>query len=109
MEENKLAVEFTKDIRTTYAEGIKRGYIPTYFMQMVEEYGGVETAKRLLAKKEIQTGLMTLWELGLLDCSTEAYVVKEKYASLFTSEEISEAKRRLEELGFSWEKSQQLR
>jgi hypothetical protein len=99
-----LEAEFTAAMYTTYEEGKKRGYYPTYFLQMLGKYEGVETAKRLLAKREIQTGLMKLYELDLLDSSMEAYVVKERYQSLFTEEEVAEARRRLEELGYFQEK-----
>lgn len=67
-----------------------------------EEYGGVETASRLLAKKEPQTGLFRLWELGLLHESMEAHVVNEKFQALFTEEERAEAQRRLEDLGYTF-------
>ena len=70
------------------------------FRQMIEEWGAVVTAKRLLAKRDIQTGLMRLWEMHALSKSMEALVVQERFQSLFTEVEIAEARRRLEELGF---------
>jgi hypothetical protein len=70
------------------------------FKQMIEQYGARETAKRLLSKHEIQTGLMRLWELKALDKSMEWLVVQERFQSLFTQSEIDEAKRRLYELGY---------
>lgn len=96
----KLEAEFHAAMICTYEEGTKRGYYPTRFMELLNQYGGVKTAKKLLAKREVQVGLMTLWELDLLDSSMEAYVIKERYQALFTSEEIAEARRRLEELGY---------
>jgi hypothetical protein len=79
---------------------IKDGYFPAYFLQMLGRYGGVETARRLLAKNDIQSGLNRLWEEGLLDQSMEAHVIKPEFQCLFTDEEIAEAKRRLDELGY---------
>ena len=67
---------------------------------MLEEHGGVETAKGLLAKSEPQTGLFELWQLNLLHESMEAVVLQEKFKSLFTEDELAEAHRRLEELGY---------
>ena len=67
---------------------------------MVDEHGGVEAAKRLLRANQPQAGLYRLWELKLLNSSTEALVLKERYRILFTAGEIAEAHRRLEELGF---------
>jgi hypothetical protein len=71
------------------------------FRQMLGEYGGLGTAKRLLAKEDIQTGLWELSQIGSLDHSMEAYVIKEHFQALFTPEELTEAFRRLEELGYS--------
>jgi hypothetical protein len=42
--------------------------------------------------------------LDLLDSSMEAYAIKERYQSLFTKEEVAEARRRLEDLGYFQEK-----
>ncbi len=86
-----LESEFHQAMKTTCEEGVKRGYYPTYFMQMLETYGGVETAKRLLAKHEIQRGLMRLYALDLLDSSMEAFVIQERFQSLFSDEERVEA------------------
>lgn len=80
--------------------GRERGYIPTYFLRMLDEYGGVQTAKRLLSKHDTQTGLFKLWELGLLDVSMEAIVLQDRFRTLFSEAEIAEARRRLEELGY---------
>lgn len=96
----ELKDKFHAAMITTYEEGVKRGYYPTYFLGMLHEYGGVDTAKRLLAKQEVQTGLMKLYELELLDSSMEAYVIKEQFKPLFSAEEINEARRRLDELGY---------
>jgi len=96
----ELKDKFHAAMITTYEEGVKRGYYPTYFLRMLHEYGGVDTAKRLLAKQEVQTGLMKLYELELLDSSMEAYVIKEQFKPLFSAEEINEARRRLDELGY---------
>jgi hypothetical protein len=95
-----LEAEFTQALEGTVEAAKARNYIPTYFMQMLGELGGVETAKRLLAKSEPQTGLYELWRLGLLKDSMEAVVLQDKFRSLFTPEEIAEARRRLEELGY---------
>ena len=68
------------------------GHFATYFKKMLDQYGGIQAAKRLLATQEGQQGLMTLWELGHLDSSVEAYVLRAKYQPLFTKEEIEEAR-----------------
>lgn len=95
-----LEADLTEELRGTYEAARQRGYVATYFLQMLEEHGGRETAKRLLAKSEPQTGLFELWKLNLLHESMEAVVLQEKYSELFTTEELAEAYRRLEELGY---------
>ena len=68
---------------------------------MLAEHGGVETAKRLLAKSEPQEGLFELWRLGLLHESMEAVIWDNpRYHPLFTKDEIGEARRRLDELEY---------
>jgi hypothetical protein len=74
---------------------------------MLEQYGGKETARRLLSKQEIQQGLITLAGKGLLNVSMEAVVLKEKYNPLFKTlaeddgiDYLAEARRRLEEFKF---------
>lgn len=96
-----IEAAFETALRGTYEAARERGYVATYFLQMLEEHGGVETAKRLLSKSESQTGLFELWNLGLLHESMEAVICDHpRYHTLFTQAEIEEAKRRLEELGY---------
>lgn len=92
--------EFHHAMMAIYEREMDYGYYATYFKQMLDQYGGVEAAKRLLARQEIQEGLMTLWKLGHLGNSVEAHVIDDKYRPLFTDAEIEEATRRLEELGY---------
>src|SRR5687768_12257027 len=95
-----LQDQLTNELRGTYEAARKRGYVATYFLQMLEEHGGVETAKRLLAKSNPQTGLFELWQMDLLPESMEAIVLQDKFKELFTAEELAEAHQRLEELGY---------
>jgi hypothetical protein len=75
-------------------------FFATTFKQMLDQYGGVAAVQRLLAKPEIQPGLMRICELRLLDRSVEATVLQEGFQILFTQAERSEARTRLEELGY---------
>lgn len=95
-----LESDFDRDMHHIYEVARQHDYVATYFLQMLEEHGGVETAKRLLRANQPQTGLYKLWELKLLDSSTEALVLKERYQSLFADAEIAEARRRLTELRY---------
>lgn len=95
-----LEEQFHHAMIGVYENAKDHDYFATYFKQMLDTYQGVETAKRLLAKQEIQEGLMKLWEMKLLDQSMEALVIQERFKPLFTNAEIAEAHRRLEELGY---------
>jgi hypothetical protein len=95
-----LEEELEKELWRTVDVAKEHQYPPIRFIQMLSEHGSVETAKRLLAKSEPQTGLFELYNLKLLHESMEAVVIKEKYRSLFTETELAEARRRLEELRY---------
>ena len=97
---NELEMKFHQAMIGVYENAKDHQYFATYFKRMIDEYGGVGAAKRLLAKPGIQEGLMKLWEYHLLDQSMEALVIQERFQPLFTEVEIQEAKRRLEGLGF---------
>jgi len=62
-------------MRITYEDAVQHGYIPARFLQMLNERGGIGTARYLLAKPDAQQGLFKLWELGQLDSSMEALVL----------------------------------
>lgn len=96
-----LESEFAQALEGTVEAAKQRGYIPTYFMQMLGQYGGVETAKRLLAKSEPQEGLFELWRLNLLHDSMEAVIWDNpRFHELFEQTELEEARQRLDELGY---------
>ncbi|MFH2103412.1 MAG: hypothetical protein ABIJ39_08695 [Chloroflexota bacterium] len=96
-----LEAEFTHALEGTVEAAKARNYFPTIFMQMLAVHGGVDTARRLLAKSEPQTGLFELYHLDLLHESMEAVICDNpKYHPLFTPEEIGEAHRRLDELSY---------
>jgi hypothetical protein len=95
-----LDQQFHQSMIGLYENAKQYDYFATYFKQMIDQHGGLESAKRLLAKLEIQEGLMKLWELNLLDQSMEALVIQDRFRPLFTEAEVAEAHRRLEELGY---------
>ncbi len=97
-----LKNKFTQDMRDTYIQSVRLGYRPARFLNMLYRNGGVETAKIILSSQDyIQEGIVKLWELEALHLSVEAKVLKEEYASLFTEDEINEAKRRLNKLEYN--------
>lgn len=72
------------------------------FRQMVSLYGGLETAKRLIAKNGLSDGFEDLTVEKRLDLSMERIVLKEKYRPLFTDEERAICDKRLSECGYNW-------
>lgn len=71
-------------------------YNPTRFHQMINNHGGVETAKRLIAQAQktgnTSDGFTTLYLCDRLDLTMENSVCKEEYRSLFTADEIAYCK-----------------
>jgi len=96
-----LEEQFHHAMIGVYENAVDHGYIPTRFKEMIDEYGGLVAAQRLLAEPVIQSGLMRLWELGCLKQSMEALVLQPRFHKLFTDEERAEASRRLVELGYA--------
>jgi hypothetical protein len=97
---DKLEEQFHHAVMSSNEKAKTLGYNATYFQRMLDQYGSLETARRLLSKPGIQEGLMKLWELDCLDESMEALVVQQRFRPLFTEAEIAEATRRLDELGY---------
>nr|MBA3533071.1 EVE domain-containing protein [Ardenticatenales bacterium] len=63
------------------------------------------TARRLLNAGNTSEGFTRLWELGRLDLTVEAIVLKPEFASLFSEEERTRARERLREVRYtpSWD------
>lgn len=78
-----------------YHGAARLGYRPTRFLGMVQVYGGVETAHRLLATEKVQDGLGELFLLGRLDLTVEHHVLLPEYARLFSNDERRTARVRL--------------
>ena len=75
-------------------------YKASRFLQTVNERGGLNAAKSLLASNHHPEGLTRLWQEGRLDISMEATVLREPWNTLFTDEELNIARKRLTDLGY---------
>ncbi len=96
-----VKARFTDAMREIYRRAATElDYRPVRFLQMVEELGGVAAATELLAAP-LQEGFTTLWEHGRLDLSMEALVLQPRWRPLFTDGELAEARRRLDEAGYT--------
>lgn len=79
-----------------YEDAKKAGYNASYFLRMVSDLGGVETAYRLIMANKPSDGFTNLWELGRLDLSVEALILAPEWEYLFGEEERAFARKRLE-------------
>lgn len=75
-------------------------YNASYFLRMLEEMGGVATAKSLLTKTTLSSGYTELWLRGRLDITVECVVLNKTFRSLFDEQELATARRRLLESNF---------
>lgn len=97
-----LEIEFQKDMIDIYRKAKEEcGYNATRFLQMVSNEGGLKTARKLLATAEPSDGFTELWKNHRLDLTMECLVLKPKYHSLFTDQEVEIARERLASYGFS--------
>jgi hypothetical protein len=97
----KVAAEFHSAMLEVYRKARREaGYNATYFLQMVDEVGGLEAARRLLRAGSVSSGFSALWEKGRLDLSVEAVVLQDRFAGLFTEQELDTARERLAEYGY---------
>ncbi|MFY1599450.1 caspase family protein [Micromonospora sp. WMMD737] len=97
----KVTAEFHAAMLDGYRRAKKElNYNAAYFLQMVQEVGGLEAARRLIRASSVSSGFTTLWEKGRLDLAVEAVVLQDRFAGLFTDEELDIARNRLAEYGY---------
>ncbi|MBP7529222.1 MAG: hypothetical protein KA801_14945 [Syntrophorhabdaceae bacterium] len=77
-------------------------YRATRYLQMLQEHGGIETAKILLHSAHVSDGYTALWERGRLDLTVEALILQEKWHSLFSDQERGIARKRLQQYNYSF-------
>ncbi|HXY58709.1 MAG TPA: hypothetical protein VEH76_09015 [Methylocystis sp.] len=74
------------------------GYNATIFLQMLNERGGLDTAKYLINSSKVSDGYTALYLRNRLDLTVEAMVVEHaKWHELFTGAELAKARERLKE------------
>jgi hypothetical protein len=96
-----LRRRFDREMRGVYERArSEAGYNATYFLSMLAEHGGLGTAHRLLAGRDISDGFSALRERRRVDLTVEALVLQTAYAELFSDEELETARRRLEDYGY---------
>ena len=95
-----LEEELTEAMKEGYrSAGLAIGYWANYYLRDVRRKGGLATAKHMMrpaTNTAIQDGFQKLIDAGRIDLATEQLVISDRFASLFTSQEIAEAQRRLD-------------
>ena len=74
-------------------------YDPLGLKAMCHQYGALGAARKLLATRTVSDGFVALWERERLDLTVEALVLNTQFTSLFTDDERTTARRRLEAVG----------
>lgn len=67
------------------------------FLNVVNEHGGLETARILLNSTVVSDGYTAMWERQRLDLTVEAITLKPEWKELFSNDERKIAKKRLEQ------------
>lgn len=99
-----LETKFHKAMLDIYVRVKKEiKYNPSRFIQLVNDRGGLATAKQLIRVDGGTSGFTTLWENNRLDLSVEAHAIKPEYRDLFTDEEIEICRNRLTYYGYSFD------
>lgn len=74
---DKIATpELEAFIDETIERAVERGYRPTVFQRMRRDHGTLVAIEKLVQSGDIQSGFKRLRELGLLEWSIEAAVLK---------------------------------
>ena len=97
----QLEQEFNQAMFKIYYSAKEIGYTASKFFQMLEQHGGLQTARNLINASTISSGYTRLWKLKRLDLSVEAVVHENsEWHPLFTAEELERCRKRLSEIGY---------
>jgi len=93
----ELKRSFDDAMMSIYTRALEEAhYKATRYLHMLQEYGGLGTAKMLVNSSHVSEGYTALWERGRLDLTVEALVHDNpKWHSLFTGQELEKATKRL--------------
>jgi len=75
-------------------------YHATYFLGMISDIGGYQTAKYLIHTDRPSDGYVALYDRQRLDLTVEAVVLLPEWVDLFTDDERAIARRRLTDYRF---------
>ena len=101
MPHSSLESRFDDAMHELYGRIVReaKGYTPSVFFRMIEEYGGLEAARRLLRPDAdfFSYGFDHLSQMGRSDLTMEALILSLDYKDqLFTPRELTTAEERLQ-------------
>lgn len=99
----ELEQRFHRRMIDIYKAAKDIGYNASRFLSMVNEHGGLESAKILLRAATVSDGYTALWERGRLDLTVEAVLLEPEWTPLFSPAERSVAVTRLRQYEYSGE------
>lgn len=97
-----LVSQFDEAMVDIYRRALSEAkYKASRFLSMVQEDGGLATARYLIHAPQVSDGYTALWERKRLDLTVEAMVlINPKWHPLFTTEELQRCSDRLKEYGY---------
>lgn len=100
---NSLQQQFDEAMLDIYRTALSEAnYNASYFLQMLGEHGGLETARLLIHKEKISDGYTALYLRNRLDLTVEALIHDNvKWQPLFTEQELQICGDRLQQYGYS--------
>ena len=97
-----LEGRFNEEMSHIYVATAEFSYLEGHVGKMVAQGYGLQAAKRVLNDKPWRHGFMRLFQKDQLGMSVEALALQETYRPLFTREELTEAKRRLDYVSYEF-------
>ena len=96
--QSQLERKFHNALLDAYMKSKAIGYNATLFIQMLQDRGGLATAKALINSTKPSDGYTALYSRGHLELTVEAIVIDNPmWHELFTDEELAKARKRLED------------
>jgi hypothetical protein len=100
---NTLQQQFDEAMLGIYQAALSQAnYNASYFLQMLGEHGGLQTARLLIHKEKVSDGYTALYLRNHLDLTVEALIHDNaKWHPLFTEQELQICANRLQQYGYT--------
>jgi hypothetical protein len=94
-ERRKLEAQLREQLRQDCDEARRIGYNPALFLVMMSRHGPVEACRQVVVASKIPDGFMRLLELGRLELTAEATILRGAWRALFSEAVLEQAQSRL--------------